>query len=129
MTKAETFSVEIGVQRVDEEGGQTFLKKKPEDVVAVVSGSLKPYFYVVCRVAARPNPLQQGLKAIYVVGDGEHIGQHFVLRTEDKAVMFVLRYINSNANHDDTSRAKMMMLHPQNTLPCSLVLHKPPGGI
>ena len=35
------------MQRVNEEGGQTFLKKKPEDVVAVVSGSLKPYFYVV----------------------------------------------------------------------------------
>ena len=32
------------MQRVDEEGRHPFLKQKPEDVVAVVSGSLKPYF-------------------------------------------------------------------------------------
>ncbi len=40
LTKAKAFSVEIRVQRVDEIGVQTFLKKEPEDVVAVVSGIL-----------------------------------------------------------------------------------------
>ena len=77
LTKTETLPVQIGVQRVNEIGVQTVLKKKPEDVVAVVSGSLKPYFYVVCQTGARLYPLQQSLKAVSVVGDGEHIGQHF----------------------------------------------------
>ena len=107
MAKTEAFSVEIGVQWVDEKGVQTVLKKKPEDVVAVVSGSLKPYFYVVCRAGTRPDRLKEQLKTVPVVGNGEHIGQHFTFRTEDKAVVLVLCHINSNANHDDTSRVKI----------------------
>jgi len=86
---------------------QTVLKKKPEDVVAVVSGSLKPYFYVVCRTGTGADTLQQGLEALPVVGNGKSIGQNFTLRTEDKAVVLVLCHINSNANHDDTSRVKI----------------------
>jgi hypothetical protein len=95
------------VQRVNDIGGQTFVEKEPEDVVTVVSGSLKPYFYVVCRPGAGTNPLQQCLETVPVVGNGEYIGQNLIFRTEDKAVVLVLRHINSNANHDDTSRVKI----------------------
>ena len=57
LTKTETFSIQIGMQWVDDVGGQTFIKKKPEDVVAVVSGSLESYFYVVRRAGTGTNPL------------------------------------------------------------------------
>ena len=33
------------MQRVDDKGGQTFVKEKSEDVVAVMTGGLKSYFY------------------------------------------------------------------------------------
>ena len=33
--------------------------------------------------------------------------QHFTFRTEDETVVLVLCYVNSNANHDDTSRMKI----------------------
>ena len=55
------------------------VKKKPEDVVAVMSGSLKSYFYVVCRAGTGMDTLQQGLEAFPVVGNGEHIGQNFAI--------------------------------------------------
>ena len=32
----------IGVQRIDNKGGQTFVKQESENVAAVMSGSLKP---------------------------------------------------------------------------------------
>ena len=45
--KAETFSVQVGVQRVNDISWQTVVKKEPKNVVAVMSGSLKSYFYFV----------------------------------------------------------------------------------
>ena len=65
---------------------------------------LKSYFYVVCRVDTDSNPLQQGLKAAQVVGNGEHIGQNLTLRAENEAIVFILGYVDSNTDHDDTSR-------------------------
>ena len=91
------------MQGVNDVGGQTFVKKKPEDVVAVVSGSLKPYLYFVCREGAGSNPLQQNAEAFSVILDSKHVGQHLAFRAEDEAVVLVLRHINSNANHNDTS--------------------------
>ena len=40
------------MQGVQDIGGQTVVKKKPKQVVAVMSGRLKPYFYFVLRVGA-----------------------------------------------------------------------------
>ena len=45
--KAETFSVQVGVQRIHDIDGQVLVKKKSKNVVAVMSGSLKSYFYFV----------------------------------------------------------------------------------
>ena len=45
--KAETFSVQVGVQRIHDIDGQVIVKKKSKNVVAVMSGSLKSYFYLV----------------------------------------------------------------------------------
>ena len=36
LVKAETFPVEVDVQRVNDKGVQTIVEKKPEDIVAVV---------------------------------------------------------------------------------------------
>ena len=54
------------MQRIDDVGGQTFVKQISENVVAVVSGSLKSYFYLSavsvqrrmdCRSIAKPSAL------------------------------------------------------------------------
>ena len=55
--KARAFPVEVGVQRIDDVGGQTFVKQKSEDVVAVMSGSLKPYFYFIFRTSTAVDSL------------------------------------------------------------------------
>ena len=68
-----------------------------------MSGSLKSYFYFVCRTSTATNGLQQGIKSLCVVGDGEDICQDFTFRAEDKAVVLVLGNINTHTNHDDTS--------------------------
>ena len=72
-----------------------------------MSGSLKPCSYFVCRVCAGTNTLHQALEPIPVVGNGEHIGQHLALRAENEAIMLVLRHIDSNLKHGDTSRIKI----------------------
>lgn len=69
---------------------KTIVKKKPENVVAVMPGCLKPYFYVVLRRRAVPNSLQQNGKTVQTVWDGEHIRKDFAFRVEDKAVVLIL---------------------------------------
>ena len=69
--KTQAFPVEVGVQWIDDVGGQTFVKQKSKDVVAVVSSSLKSYFYFILRVSAAANRLQQCVKALCIVLDGE----------------------------------------------------------
>ena len=61
------------MQRIDDVGVQTFVKQKSKDVVAVMSGSLKPYFYFISRTDAAENGLQQCVKALCIVLDGEYI--------------------------------------------------------
>ena len=45
LSEAETFSVKICVKRIDNKGGQTFIKKKSQKIVTVVSGGFQSYFY------------------------------------------------------------------------------------
>ncbi len=78
-TETAAFSVKVGVQWIDDVGDQTFVKQKSKDAVAVMSGSLKPYFYFVFRADAAMNGLQKRVKAFCVVLDGEYICQIFSL--------------------------------------------------
>ena len=45
--KTEALSIQVGMQGIHDIDGQIIVKKKPKDVVAIMSGSLKPYFYFV----------------------------------------------------------------------------------
>ncbi len=77
LSETVAFPVEIGVKRIQDECVQTVVEKEFEDVVAVLSSSLKPNFYVVSRLRAVTNSPQQGLEAVSIVCNGEHISQHF----------------------------------------------------
>ena len=70
------------MQRIDKVGWQTFVKQKSEDVVAVVSGSLKPYFYFAFRAGTAVNGLQQCIKSLRIVLDGKYICQNFTFRAK-----------------------------------------------
>ena len=91
------------MQRIDDVGVQAFVKQKSKNVVAVVSGSLKPYFYFISWTDAAANSLQQCVKALCIVLNGEYIRQDFALLAEDEAVVLVLGDINTHANHNGTS--------------------------
>ena len=104
------------MQRIDDVGWQAFVKQKSEDVVAVVSGSLKPYFYFILRASTAANGLQEPVKALGIVLDGEYICQSFTFRAEDEAVVLVLGNVNTHANHDEYLRYVYLMLGPQDTL-------------
>ena len=65
------------MQRIDDVGVQTFVKQKSEDVVAVVSGSLKSYFHFIFRASTAANRLQQSVKALCIVLDGKYICKDF----------------------------------------------------
>ena len=79
-------------------------------------GRLKPYFYAVLGCGAGPQLVQQDVKPLQTVGDGEHIRQGHTLGAEDEAVVLVFGHIDTNANHSKTSNGNFVMLHPQNTL-------------
>ena len=53
------------------------------------------------------------MEAISIIGNGKHIGENLALLAENEAVVLVLCYIDSNANHDDTS--KMMIYDAAST--------------
>ena len=67
LPETEAFPVKVRTQRVQDIGGQTVVKKKPKDVVAVMPGRLKPYFYAVLGCGAGPELVQQGVEAIQVI--------------------------------------------------------------
>ena len=56
-TKTHALSIQVGMQRIDNVGGQTLVNQKSENVVAVMSSSLKPYFYFIIRTCAAANLL------------------------------------------------------------------------
>ena len=100
--EAEALSVKVGVQRIDNKGVQTLVKQKSENVVAVMSGSLKSYLYFVCGTGAAANGLQKRAKDFCIVWDGEYICQDFAFRAEDEAVVLVLSNVNTHTNHENT---------------------------
>ena len=65
------------MERVNDEGVQTFVKEKSEDVVAVMAGGLESYFYFAQIRRYRLEPLEKQLEAVHVVLNGEHIRQDF----------------------------------------------------
>lgn len=44
-TQAEALKEKIGVERIQDEGSQTFIQQESEYVVAVMTGGFKSYFY------------------------------------------------------------------------------------
>lgn len=56
-------------------GGKTVVKKKPEKVVTVVFGSLKPYFHFALTDRAGLNPLPQKVKLFHIVWNSEDVGR------------------------------------------------------
>jgi hypothetical protein len=79
LSETEAFPIQVGVQWVNDKAVQAVVKKKPENVVAVVSGSLKPYLYFALGCGACLDSFQQTAESLHVVGDGEHIGEDFTL--------------------------------------------------
>jgi hypothetical protein len=103
LPQAEAFPVKVGVQWVQDKGRKTVVEKKPKNVVAVVSGCLKPYFYFVLGRVAGLDSLQQATESLHVVGNGEYIRENFSFRIDDEAVVLVLGDINPDTNHSKTS--------------------------
>ncbi len=81
-----------------------------------MSGSLKPCFYFILRANAAANGLQEPVKALRIVLDGEYICQNFTFRAKDEAVVLVFGNINTNANHDEYLRYVYLMPGPQDAL-------------
>lgn len=97
------------MQGVYDIGWQAAVKKKPKNVVAVMSGSLKSYFYFVCWTSTAANGLQKYVKSFCVVGDGEYICQDSALRAEDEAVVLVFGNVNTHTNHNKTDTSGMFI--------------------
>ena len=98
------------MQRANDISWQTVVKKEPKDVVTVMPGSLKSYFYFICLCCTVSNRSKQLLESIYVVGDGKAVGSDRTIRIENAAVMLILGNVNSNTNHFDTSGVFISML-------------------
>ena len=81
-----------------------------------MSGSLKSYFYFVCRTSTAANGLQQDAKAFCVVRNSEDICQAFTFLAEDEAVVLVLRTIDTHTNHKASLRYLYLLLVPLDTL-------------
>ena len=104
------------MQRIDNIGWQALVKQKSENVVAVMSSSLKSYFYFVIWTCAAVNLLQQGIKSICIIGNGEYTRKGFPFRIQDNAIMLILGNINTHTNHNEYLRYVYLMPVPQNTL-------------
>ena len=61
------------MQRVNDISWQTVVKKEPKNVVAVMPGGLKSYFYFVRLFGTALNRLKHLLKSIHVVGNGKAV--------------------------------------------------------
>ena len=92
------------MERVQDKGGQTFAQEKTEDVVAVMAGGLKSYFYVVQIACYRFEPLKKQVEAFHVILNSEHIRENFSVRVYDAAVVLVLGNINADVDHGVTLR-------------------------
>jgi hypothetical protein len=103
LSETEAFPVKVGVQGVNDKAVQAVVKQKPENVVAVVSGCLKSYFYSVLSGRASLDPLQQAVETCHIVRDGKDIRKDYPFRADDEAVVLVLGDIDSYANHRKTS--------------------------
>ena len=80
LPQGKTFPVQIGVQGIQDIGCQAAVKKEPQEVIAVMPGRLKSYFYAVLGRNAATDLFQKELKSLHAVGDGEHVCQHFPFR-------------------------------------------------
>jgi hypothetical protein len=102
------------VERVNDEGGKTFVQEKSENVVAVMASSLKSYFYFAQIRCYRLERLEEQVEADLVIGDGENIRQDLSIRVYDVAIMFVFGNINADIGHGvSLLDIVLMLLGPQ----------------
>ena len=88
------------------------VKKKPEDIVAVVSSSLKSYYYFFRLLGTGMDSLQKAFKAIPIVLDSEYVGKNFTFRVEDKAIMLIFGHVNTDTDHNIYLQRIISMLKP-----------------
>ena len=86
--KAETLSVEVGTQRIQDIRGAD---RCPEESLACSCNAWQPQalFYVVQRRGALLDSLQQLAKSVPCVGDRKDIRQDLALGSEDETIMFI----------------------------------------
>ena len=104
------------MERVNDIGGETFVKEKSENVVAVMASSLKSYFYFAQIRCYRLELLEEQVEADLVIRDGENIRQDFSVRVYDVAVVLVFGNINADVGHGiSLLDYVLMLLDPQAT--------------
>ena len=90
------------MKRVNDIGGQTFVKEESEDVVAVMPGGFKSYFYFAQIRCFRLERLEKQVEAVQVILNREHILEHFSVRVYDVTVVLVLGNVNTNVDHGES---------------------------
>lgn len=65
------------MKRVNDVGGKTFVKEKSENVVAVMAGGLKSYFYFGQIRRCGFDFLEKQLETVQIVLNGKNIRQDF----------------------------------------------------
>ena len=91
------------MKRVDDTGGKTFVQEKSQDVVAVMPGGFKSYFYFAQIRRCALEFFKKKVETIQIIRDREHIPEHFSVRVYDVTVVLVLGDINTNVDHELSS--------------------------
>ena len=109
LSKAEAFPIKVCAQGIQDIGEQTIVKKKPQQVVAVMSGRLKPYFYfVLCNRQWNPSMVFGMVNTSARTSPSELTMKQSCLSFETS--------IPTETTIAKTSRVRFVMLHPQDTL-------------
>ena len=80
------------MQRIYDIGVETVVKKESENVVAVMTSSLKSYFYFTQIRCYRLEHLEEKVEADLVIRDAENVCQNFSVRVYDVAVVLVFTF-------------------------------------
>ena len=109
-TETIRFPIQIGVERIYDIGVETFVKEKSKQVVAVMTSSLKSYFYFAQIRCYRLERLEEQVEADLVIRDGEDFCQDFSIRVYDVAVVLVFGNINADDDHGLSLLDNVLML-------------------
>ena len=67
------------MERIDDEGGETFVNEITEQVVRVVSGGFQSYFYIGHIGGNGLDPGKKGIKALPVILNGKNRKKDFAI--------------------------------------------------